>query len=296
MLNLIEILNAAQGGDAVQNLSRQFGLSAAKTQAALEAMMPALSQGLQHNAQSQMGLGDILGHMQSDQHQAAFENPAAASGAQAVAAGQQVLGQLFGDGVAAQQKIALHAAQVSGVSSSILQQMLPVVASMVMGGLMKSLQNQGLGGLFGQLGQMAGQGGFGNVLGQMFGQGATPQSGAQPQASPGMGSVLGSVLGGMLGGAAPGAGGAGGLGDVLGNIFGGAAAGQAAPKPQAQPQPQPGAPPQGQPAGYPGGLDPALDQTGLETLSKMFNHGTQVAEAHQAGLQDILGQLLKPRR
>ncbi len=288
MFNLNDILNSAQGGDAVANLAQQFGLSTQQTQAAINALMPALSSGLQHNAQDHNGLGDILGHMNNEQHQAAFEDPTAAQTDETVGAGQDILGQLFGNSTAASQQIALHAAQVSGVSSSILQQMLPVIASMVMGGLMKSMQTQGLGGIIGQLTQMAGQGGLGGMLGQMLGQGGQqPQAGAAPSTQGGgLGGMLGNVLGGMLGGAGQ-SGQTGGLGGVLGNMLGGGAGSHA---------PQPGAPPQGQPAGFPGGIDPAMVQTGLDALSKMFNHGTKTAESHQAGLQDILGQFLQPRR
>ena len=288
MFNLNDILAAAHGGDAVGNLAQQFGLSPEQAQAAINALTPALSKGLQHTAQTPGGLGNILGQMQDEKHQEAFNDPSATQSGKTADAGQDVLGHLFGNGEAASQQIAAHAAAVSGISSSVLQQMLPVIASMVMGGMMKSMQNQGMGGLIGQLGQMvggagAGAGGLGGMLGQMFGQGAAQSPGAAPAQSSGpLGGVLGSVLGGMLGGGS--AGSAGGLGGVLGNMLGGGHPSQA------------GAPPQGQPAGFPGGLDPAMVQTGLDTLSKMFNHGAQTNEAHQAGLQDILGQLLQGRR
>ena len=46
-MNLNEIIQAAQGGEGVNNLASQFGLSPEQTQAAIQAIIPAFSDGLQ---------------------------------------------------------------------------------------------------------------------------------------------------------------------------------------------------------------------------------------------------------
>ena len=142
-----------------------------------------------------------------------------------------------------------------------VSQMLPVLTSILMGGLFHSMQNQGLGGALGQLAGAVlrgGQGMGGAMPGNMPGQ----QAGAQ--------------------------GGMGGLGDILGKMFGGGGMGQAAGGGGLG-----GIPPQNslQP-----GLQGQAKQLGLDTLSKMFQHGTQVAQAQQAGLQDIFSQMLGAKR
>ncbi len=53
--------------------------------------------------------------------------------------GNDVLSQLFGSPEVSQAVVA-QAAATSGVGQAILKQMLPVIASMVMGGLFKSEQ------------------------------------------------------------------------------------------------------------------------------------------------------------
>ena len=54
-MNLNDIIQAAQGGQGVNNLASQFGLSPEQTQAAIQAMMPAFSTGLQNAMQDPAG-------------------------------------------------------------------------------------------------------------------------------------------------------------------------------------------------------------------------------------------------
>jgi hypothetical protein len=99
-----------------------------------------------------------------------------------------VLSQLFGSKEVSH-AVAAQAAATSGVSQAILKQMLPIIASMVMGGLVKSTSNQGLGGILGQFAEM--------MRGQMPGQQPAPQPQQQAPANP-----LDTIFGGMFGNAA----------------------------------------------------------------------------------------------
>ena len=261
MFNLNDIIQNAQGGQAIGNLAQQFGLSPQQAQAAIGALLPGLSMGINNAAQSPAGMGGILGQLLNGANADAFHHPGATdAGAQH---GGDILGQLFGGGNAMSQ-ITQQASQVSGVNASTLQQMLPALVSMVMGGMFHSMNNQGMGGILGQLAGAVLRGGGGG---------------------------LGGALGGGLGGGsqqAPAGGGMGGLGDILGKVFGGGAAPQAAPAGL-----NPG-------SLSPGGATPGLQsqaiQMGLDTLSKMFQHGTQVQQQQQAGLQDIFAQMLGGKR
>ena len=103
----------------------------------------------------------------------------------------------------AREEIALRASSGTGVSSDTLAKMLPVIASMIFGGLAKSMENQGFGGILGQLSNAAGQGGLGPVLGQILGGGQVSGNPQQPLPAPGpagghggLGSILGQILGG----------------------------------------------------------------------------------------------------
>ncbi|HEY4924276.1 MAG TPA: DUF937 domain-containing protein [Roseiarcus sp.] len=195
MMNLNDIIQAAQGGQGVNNMASQFGLTPEQTQAAIQAMIPAFSTGLQRTAQDPTGLGGILTQLTNSVHQGSFTDPAQAGAA--AGAGGGVLGQIFGSPQITAQ-LSQQAAQVSGVSPQIIQQMMPVVASMLMGGLFHSMNSQGMGGILGQLAGAANSpGGLGSALGQAAG-------GEQP-AGGGLGGLLGNVLGGLFGGGASGA-------------------------------------------------------------------------------------------
>lgn len=193
MFNINDILNAAQGGQGINNIAQQFGLSPEQTQAAIQSVIPAFSQGMQNQAATPGGLGSIIGALTGGVHQDSFNNPAVAQSAAAQAAGGDVLSQIFGNNQVVSQ-VAQHAAQSAGISPQILQQMMPTIASMIAGGMFHSMQNQGLGGVLGQLAGAATQPGG---LGSVFGQAAAP---AAPAAGGGLGGMLGGLLGGLLGG------------------------------------------------------------------------------------------------
>jgi hypothetical protein len=287
MFNLNDIIQNAQGGQAIGNLAQQFGLTPQQAQAAVSSLLPGLSMGINNAAQSPGGLGGILGQLLNGANTDAFHHPdvAATTGAQH---GGDILGQIFGGGGNVLSQMTQHASQVSGVNAGTLSQMLPALISMIMGGLSHSMQNQGMGGILGQLagavlrgggagglggalggGQQqaggGGMGGLGDILGQVLGGGhMQPQQ--QPQGG-GIGDLLGSIFGGTPAQQQPQG---GGLGGGLGNIF-----------PQGSQQP---------------GMQGQAMQLGLETLSKMFQHGTQIQQEHHSGLQDIFAQMLGGKR
>lgn len=264
MMNLFEMMQAAQGGNAMNNLANQFNLTPSQTQNAVEALLPALSMGLQRQTQSPDMFSSLAGMMMNGQHGAAFDADGDGIPDHLQQGGKEVLGQLFGSRQVTQ-AVAQQAALASGVTSSILQKMLPVIASMVIGGLFKSASNQGLGDILGQL------------AGGMMG-GGQQQAGSQTGNNP-----LGDLLGGLLGAGGAAAGGAnsggmpaglpGGLGDLIGKMMGG---GQSATQPSQ------------------GGFDPAA--LGLESLTNMFNTGRQVQEDHQNNLQSIFDAMLGGQR
>jgi hypothetical protein len=189
MFNLSEIMQAAQGGQAVNNLAQQFGLKPDQAQAAINALLPAFSVGFQNQAQDMGGLSKILGSMMGGQH-TAFDESDAHLSQKTMSAGSDVLGQLFGQGQASS-AIAQQASKATGINPGILMAMMPIVASMLMSGLFKSATNQGLGGILGQL------------AGGMGAAGAAPGAQVPGQAGGGaLGNILGSVMGSMLGGGA----------------------------------------------------------------------------------------------
>ncbi|TPN47526.1 DUF937 domain-containing protein [Mesorhizobium sp. B1-1-4] len=254
MPSLFDMLAQAQNGSGMQALAQQYGLSMQQTQSAVEALLPAFSQGLRRNTADPYGLGAFMTAMASGQHAKYFEDATRAFSPQGINEGNGILGHLFGSKDLSR-AVAGQAAQATGISQQVLQQMLPALASMMMGGLFKQATNQLAGG------QMQAASGFGaagsNPLGeiieQMMRQGGG-LGGAQapaPQPSPPsqdpMDNPLGKVLQDMFGGGAPqpqsrsqpqpqqtqNPFGDNPLGKVLQDMFGGGAQ-----PPQDQPQPQ----------------------------------------------------------
>jgi hypothetical protein len=190
-MNLYDIMMGAQGGQGVNNLATQFGLSPQQTQAAIQAMIPAFSLGLQRTAQDPTGFGGLLNQMTSGAHAAAYVDPAQTAAASNL--GGNVLGQIFGSPQVAAQ-VGQQAAQMSGVNAQIIQQMMPVVASMLVGGIANAMAAQGLGGVLSQIANAFTQGAG-------LAPAVNPAAAAQAQAGNMFNSWM-NMVGGMFTGAA----------------------------------------------------------------------------------------------
>lgn len=322
MPSLFDILAQAQNGNGMQALARQFGLSQQQTQSAVEALLPAFSQGLKRNTSDPYGLGSFMTAMASGQHAKYFEDASRAFSPQGVDEGNGILGHLFGSKDLSR-AVASQAAQASGVSQQVLQRMLPSVASMVMGGLFKQTTNQmqaagGFGGggnplgeLIEQMMRQAGGGAqapapqqrqapqtaspadnpLGKVLQDIFGGGGQQPQGQPQQTQNPMGdNPLGKVLQDMFGGGAqqtqpqqaPNPYGDNPLGKVLQDMFGGGAQ-----QPQ-QSQPQP---PQQRQAPQPQANPSGRQRNPFDDLfGKMFETGAQQRDDYQKGMESIFDQ------
>jgi hypothetical protein len=315
MPTLFDMMANAQNGQGMDLLARQFGLSQQQAQLAVEALMPAFSQGLKRNTADPYGIAGFMNAMASGQHAKYFEDAQNAFSPQGVAEGNGILGQLFGSKDLSR-AVAAQAAQATGIGQDVLKQMLPVIASMVMGGLFKQST--------GQAAQAGGFGGGGNPLGeiieQMMRQGGGMMGGGQaqpsPQSSGPMDNPFGKVLQDMLGGgqqASPQSSNPMGdnpFGKVLQDMFGGGAGGQQAqPQPgnpmgdnpwgkiledmmrggqpqQPAPEPQAAPQPRSNPSGRP--RNPYDDIFG-----EMFESGRQSRDDYQKGVESIFDQFSK---
>lgn len=137
MLNLFDILQN-QGGVGVQGVSQQFGLSPEQTRRAVEALLPAFTIGLQRNAAiDPTGVAQLFGLAGAGMGapQAGRTPPAPQA--------ERLVGQIFGSPLVSQAVIQ-QAAAASGVGTQILRQMLPILAGMVVAGIVHVLmQNAG---------------------------------------------------------------------------------------------------------------------------------------------------------
>lgn len=183
-MNINEML---QQTGAVEAISRELGVDPATAQAGAAALLPSILSGFQNpvaggeaSAESSAfpglgGLGGLLATFGGLGGAGLLENATSTSPTD-VGKGNEILGQIFGskDGSRA---VAASASSQSGVEPSLLKKMLPILAMVAAGYVMKHAgQSGGLGGVFG---------------------GAQPQTDdnrAQPQPSGG-GDILGQIIG-----------------------------------------------------------------------------------------------------
>lgn len=241
----------------LSTIGRQYGLDPAQTEAAVAALAPVIAAGFKRSASEGDGLGSIFAALQQDEQRGQIASP--------TDAGNVVLSQIFGSKDVSR-GVAQQLSANSGISSTILKQLLPVIAayfvSQMMSGRGAAAPRAPGGSATGGAG-----GGLGDILGNVLGGGSLPHANQAPQTSSmgGAGGGLGDILGNILGGgAAPRAAqqqsSGGGLGDILGQVLGGASGSQ---------------------SGQAGGL--------ADVLGGMLGGGSQ---AQGGGLGDILGQVL----
>ena len=242
-----------------------------------------------------------------------------------MADGNGILGHLFGSKDLSR-AVASQAAQATGIGQNVLQQMLPAIAAMLMGGMFKQSTNQIQAGGFGasnplgeiieQMMRQAGGGAatpqprqpqtqsapdpfdnpFGKVLKDMFGGGAAAPD--QPQARPNpnvaVDNPFGKMLEDMLGGGSrtPDQPQARPTPDVAtDNPFGKIleemlGGGSRAPDPQADHDPQPAPRERTNPSGR--AKNPYDDIFG-----DMFKTGRETRDDYQKGMESVFDQFLR---
>lgn len=184
-------------------IGQQFGLTEEQTRAAFDALTPVVASGMRRSAQSETGLQDILSSALNGNRGDNFDS--------ATTSGNDVLGQIFGSKDVSR-GVAQQLSATSGIGAAVLKQLLPIVASIVMGQVARKM---------GGGGASSGGGGLGDILGDILGGGQQRQQ--QPQSDGGgLGDILKDVLGGGQQQQAPSSQG-GSLEDMLKDILGGGA-------------------------------------------------------------------------
>lgn len=189
MFNLYQIVTSAQNGQALDNLASAHGITRAQADTVVKALLPALSAAFTAKVGQPGGLQELAAATTDAQHRQAFVDPATATDDTTRAKASDVINSIFGNSAVVQQVIQ-QVAVFTGVPAATIEQMLPVIVSLILGGVGSFMHNQNLGEI---LGQMAG--GLGGLFG---GAGGVPgQAG-----SGGFGSMLGNIFGSFMGGSA----------------------------------------------------------------------------------------------
>lgn len=156
-MNPLEILNRLGG---LQSMARELGVSPQQAQTGAAALLPAILGGFKKQAQPAglEGLGGLLNGLGGGGLLDNVLSPQPTN----VNLGNDVLGQIFGSRDVSR-SVATHASSQTGLDPALLKEMLPILAMMVAGYIAK----QGGGGA--PAGQADGVGGLGGLLGQLAG-------------------------------------------------------------------------------------------------------------------------------
>ena len=249
---LTKMQSNALGGSGQNSLhdqmAKQFGLQHDQAQKAMEALMPAFSQGLKRSAAATpKGMADFMQALASGGHSDYLQNPMKAFTPEGMQEGNAILGHLFGSKEVSR-AVAAQAEAASGVSQSILKQMLPALAPMIMGGLFKQMANppqaqQAFGG--------AGGGILGQILEEMMKGGLQGGAGrqGQPRARNPLEEILEQMTRGGLGqpsgqaqdnrGGNQGSNPGGSLGDIFNDMLKNNPLGQGGQQPSSENDPSP---------------------------------------------------------
>ena len=174
----------------IDQIAAQLGVDPANVAQAAAAAIPSLIGGLQHNA-DQGNEPAIAGALLAHSSSTLFDSGSVDLNRVDTADGAKIVQHIFGD----QSTQLAHAiGQKTGASGGLVNQLLPILAPIVLAYLAKKLTMSPHGGGLG-----------GGILGTVLGGVLGGETGQQPASGGGM---LGSILGGILSG--------GGLGSILG--------------------------------------------------------------------------------
>ncbi len=178
-MDMLEMVRASGGLDAIAG---QLGISNDQAASGAEALLPAVMGGFKKRTQSagsgESGLGDLVGMLGGLGGGGLLSNVLGAEPTD-VDTGNQVLGQIFGSKEVSR-TVAGQASEQTGLDSSVLKKMLPILA-MVVGGYLSSQSSDSDS-------SSSGGGMLGGILGSVMGGG---------QSSSSAGGLLGG-LGSML--------------------------------------------------------------------------------------------------
>ena len=173
-MDLLETVLNAQGGAAVNELARNFGLEKGQAISAVEQLLPALAAGLQRNATNPSGLEGLMGALAGGRHQQYLDDPSTLTAPGALSDGNGILGHILGSKDVSRQ-VAAQASAQTGISADVLKKMLPILATLAMGALSKGSAPAGGtaaasgSGIFGMLGPLLDSNRNGSVADDVMG-------------------------------------------------------------------------------------------------------------------------------
>jgi len=174
-MDLLGMILDSTNGDALSKLGGKHNLSNDQTSAVLAQLIPALTGGMQNNLKQDNGLDSLIGALTKGNHERYVDEPDLLEDSNTAFEGNKILGHLLGSKDNSRQ-LASQVEGSTGISSTIIKQLLPMAATMLMGAMSKNAKSSNL------LDQLGGNNGgdlVGSLLGSLMGGGnSSSQSGS----------------------------------------------------------------------------------------------------------------------
>ncbi|MEZ5854329.1 MAG: DUF937 domain-containing protein [Hyphomicrobiaceae bacterium] len=148
-MQILDEIESAQSGQAMANLGAAFGISEAEARAVAQQAMPYLAVALERNTLSRGGLADVVRALGDGHHENILERPETWNDPRVVADGSAILDHILGSRYKSG-ALAARTAQATGVSGSIVEALLPILAQLLMGAISRYMRG-GLGDILSKL-------------------------------------------------------------------------------------------------------------------------------------------------
>ena len=137
-MNITDLLFDKSNADAITQFSNQFDVDESQAKSAISSLAKSLSLGLGQQTKNDKGLGGLLDALNKGNHSKYLDDPSRLGDEKTIQDGNDILGHIFGNKDVSRH-VAKRASKETGLGSSLLKKMLPVVASMVMASLGKKM-------------------------------------------------------------------------------------------------------------------------------------------------------------
>lgn len=203
MSGISDLLNGAVGKELVNSITEKTGINASQATNIVASGLPALMGAMQNNLTSGDGASGLLNALTSGKHDGSIlDNIGGFLNGGDFNDGSKILGHVLG---AKQSSMVQGLSAKTGVDSSIISKILPMLAPIIMGYLGKQTQNKGVsntGGLGDLLGGLVNGAGGNTMLTSALdqnGDGKLDVSDAMSALSGKSKGGLGGLLGGLFG-------------------------------------------------------------------------------------------------
>ena len=137
-MNITDLLFDKSNSGAISEVAKNFDLSDSQTKDAISSLAKSLSRGLGQNSQNDGSLGNLFDALKKGNHSRYLDNPSLLGRKETRDEGNDILGHIFGNKDVSRH-VTKRASKETGLSSTLLKKLLPIVATMVMGSLGKKM-------------------------------------------------------------------------------------------------------------------------------------------------------------